>query len=26
MLYCSNLGCSNPFNSDNNKFCISCGM
>ncbi|MHC5735290.1 protein kinase domain-containing protein [Nostoc sp.] len=26
MLYCSNLSCSNPFNSDDNKFCIKCGQ
>lgn len=25
MFYCSNPGCSNPFNPDGNKFCISCG-
>jgi len=26
MLYCSNGTCSNPFNPDNNKFCIKCGQ
>ncbi|MEH2156350.1 serine/threonine-protein kinase [Nostoc sp.] len=26
MLYCSNLSCSNPFNADDNKFCIKCGQ
>lgn len=26
MLYCSNPSCSNPFNFDGNKFCISCGV
>lgn len=25
MLYCSNPTCSNPFNPDGNKFCLSCG-
>jgi acyl carrier protein len=25
MLYCSNPRCSNPFNPDGNKFCLSCG-
>ena len=25
MLYCSNPSCSNPFNRDGNKFCLSCG-
>ena len=25
MLYCSNPSCSNPFNPDSNKFCLSCG-
>jgi serine/threonine protein kinase len=25
MLYCSNPTCSNPFSSDGNKFCLSCG-
>ncbi|MCF2145374.1 serine/threonine-protein kinase [Desmonostoc muscorum LEGE 12446] len=25
MLYCSNPSCSNPFNPDDNKFCIKCG-
>ncbi len=26
MLYCSNSSCSNPFNPDDNKFCIKCGQ
>lgn len=26
MLYCSNSTCSNPFNPDGNKFCMSCGL
>ncbi|MFN6496808.1 MAG: protein kinase domain-containing protein [Nostoc sp. DedQUE01] len=26
MLYCSNPSCSNPFNPDDNKFCIKCGQ
>lgn len=26
MLYCSNPNCSNPFNPDDNKFCIKCGQ
>nr|WP_223280304.1 4-Cys prefix domain-containing protein [Nostoc sp. PA-18-2419] len=26
MLYCLNPTCSNPFNLDNNKFCIKCGQ
>ncbi|WP_397327135.1 4-Cys prefix domain-containing protein [Nostoc punctiforme] len=26
MLYCSNGTCSNPFNPDDNKFCIKCGQ
>ncbi|HLO86579.1 MAG TPA: GUN4 domain-containing protein [Nostocaceae cyanobacterium] len=26
MLYCSNSSCSNPFNPDDNKFCIQCGQ
>lgn len=26
MLYCSNSNCSNPFNPDDNKFCIKCGQ
>ena len=25
MLYCSNHTCSNSFNPDSNKFCLSCG-
>ncbi len=25
MLYCSNPTCSNPFNPDGNRFCLSCG-
>ncbi|WP_225892272.1 serine/threonine-protein kinase [Nostoc sphaeroides] len=26
MLYCSNSSCANPFNPDDNKFCIKCGQ
>ncbi|WP_416211789.1 4-Cys prefix domain-containing protein [Nostoc sp. DedQUE05] len=26
MLYCSNSSCANPFNLDDNKFCIKCGQ
>ncbi|MEH2172800.1 serine/threonine-protein kinase [Nostoc sp.] len=26
MLYCSNSSCVNPFNPDDNKFCIKCGQ
>ncbi|MEH2006244.1 4-Cys prefix domain-containing protein [Nostoc sp.] len=26
MLYCCNTSCSNPFNPDDNKFCIKCGQ
>ncbi len=26
MLYCANPNCSNPFNSEDNKFCINCGQ
>lgn len=26
MLYCANPNCSNPFNSEDNKFCIKCGQ
>ncbi|MHC5832971.1 MAG: 4-Cys prefix domain-containing protein, partial [Nostoc sp.] len=26
MQICQNPHCSNPFNSDSNKFCVSCGQ